>query len=134
MGLEPLYLCSVPLSLEVLAGPGQLPDKICSAGICRNSLALLREQTQEVQQLKKDLTRLTAEMSSLKTVMPCFVKEGVDGQGPHRVPCGGAVGFSFSAHPAQPAFTKCCCSALKSRPLTKFNWQWRTADGLLLRF
>nr|XP_021151095.1 uncharacterized protein LOC106145837 [Columba livia] len=33
----------------------------------RNSLALLREQAQEVQQLKKDLTRLTAEMSSLKT-------------------------------------------------------------------
>ncbi|KAK2531186.1 hypothetical protein Q9233_005911 [Columba guinea] len=32
-----------------------------------NSLALLREQAQEVQQLKKDLTRLTAEMSSLKT-------------------------------------------------------------------
>lgn len=63
-------------------GAGQLPDKICSAGICRNSLALLREQAQEVQQLKKDLTRLTTEMSPLKMVMLCFVKEGGDEQSP----------------------------------------------------
>ena len=101
-GLKHLCLCSSP-SLEALGGAEQLPDKICFPGVCRNSLALLEEQTQEVQQLRKEVACLAAEMSRVKKVILRFGKEGWDKQGPTQGAfLGLLVGFSRSLHPPIP--------------------------------
>ncbi|CAM9156420.1 unnamed protein product [Bubo scandiacus] len=49
--------------VKALEGAEELPDRRCFPGVCRNSLALLG---QEVQQLRNEVTSMAAEMSHVK--------------------------------------------------------------------
>ncbi|XP_059689537.1 SUN domain-containing protein 2-like [Gavia stellata] len=52
--------------LEAPGGAGQLSDKICFPGVCRNTLALWGEQSQQTQQLRDEVARLAAEIGTMK--------------------------------------------------------------------
>ncbi|XP_059689539.1 sperm-associated antigen 4 protein-like [Gavia stellata] len=56
----------MPFGLEAPGGAGQLSDKICFPGVCRNTLALWGEQSQQMQQLRDEVARLAAEIGTMK--------------------------------------------------------------------
>ena len=105
------------LSLEAPGGAGQLSDKTCFPGDCRNTLTLLGKQSQEMQELRAEVARLSAEMGAMKKVILTFGKEGWDEQGTSR-----ASSWAFPAQPAHPSLARGCWlsfSAVKPLLLVK---------------
>lgn len=101
--------------LEPLGWARQLSDKICFPADCRNTLALWREQAQEVQELRDEAAWLAAEISTMMKVILHFGQEGWDEQGSTQGPSWASV-WSFPAQPTHPSLARGCwlsCSTVK---------------------
>lgn len=94
-------------SLEAPGGAGQLSDKFCFPGDCRNMLTLLREESQEMRQLRDEVASLAAEMGAVKKVILHFGKEGWDEQGPAQG-TSWASWWAFPAQPTHPSLARGC--------------------------
>lgn len=89
-------------SLEALGGAGQLSDKICFPGDCR-------EQSPERKQLVNEVVCLAAEIDAMQKVIMHSGKEGWDSRAPHKALPGPARGLFLLGPGTHPIPTGAAC-------------------------